>query len=128
MRQIIYIAVAGGMGAVGRYYITSLAYRLLGDGFPFGTLIVNLIGSFLLGFLMQANISTNLVPVSLRLPLTLGLLGAFTTFSAFSYETMGYLGDGAWVMAGSNILVNVLLGITAAFLGLLLGRTLFGGV
>lgn len=127
MREILYIAVAGGLGALGRYYMTGLAHRVLGDGFPYGTLIVNLLGSFLVGFVMQAGLSTDLVPRSVRVILTLGFLGAFTTFSAFSYETLGYLEDGAWLMAGVNVLVNVVPGIIAVFLGVLLGRTLLGG-
>ncbi|MBN2076432.1 MAG: fluoride efflux transporter CrcB [Dehalococcoidales bacterium] len=128
MRDIIYIVVAGGFGALGRYFITGLAHRLFGAGFPYGTLIVNVLGSFLIGLVMQASMSTDLVPPSWRLALTLGFLGAFTTFSAFSYETLGYLEDGAWLLAGVNILANVLPAIIAVFFGVLLGRTLFGGV
>jgi CrcB protein len=127
VREIIYIAVAGGLGALARYYMSGLAHRVLGDGFPYGTLVVNLLGSFLVGLVMQAGISTDMVPRGLRLALTLGFLGAFTTFSAFSYETMGYLEDGAWLMAAVNILANVVPGVIAVFLGVLLGRTILGG-
>lgn len=127
MREIIYITVAGGLGALGRYYMTGLAHRLLGEGFPYGTLIVNVLGSFLIGLVMQTSMSTDLVPRAWRLALTFGFLGAFTTFSAFSYETLGYLEDGAWLMAGVNILTNVFPAIIAVFLGVLIGRTLFGG-
>ena len=122
MREIIYIAVAGGLGALGRYYMTGLAQRLFGNGFPYGTLVVNLAGSFLLGFAMQISLSTSLIPHSLRTAFTLGFLGAFTTFSTFSYETLGYIENGAWLTAGTNILTNVVLGIVAAFLGILVGR------
>jgi CrcB protein len=128
MSEVIFITLAGGLGALGRYYMAGLAQRLLGDGFPFGTLIVNVLGSFLIGLVMQASMSTDLVPRTWRLALTLGFWGAFTTFSAFSYETLGYLQDGALLMAGINILTNVFPAITAVFLGVLLGRTLFGGV
>jgi CrcB protein len=127
MREIICIAVAGSLGALGRYYMSSAAHRLLGDGFPYGTLAVNVIGSFLIGLIMQVSLSTDIVPRTWRLALTFGFLGAFTTFSTFSYETLGYLEDGAWLMMGMNILANVLAAITAAFLGVLLGRALFGG-
>jgi len=107
VREVIYIAVAGSLGALGRYYLAGLAQRVLGGGFPYGTLLVNVLGSFLVGFVMQVGMSTDLMPRSLRLAATLGFLGAFTTFSAFSYETLGYLEDGMWLMAGVNILANV---------------------
>ncbi len=127
MREVLYIAVAGGLGALGRYYMAGLAQRMLGDGFPYGTLLVNVLGSFLVGFIMQAGMSTDVLPRSLRLAATLGFLGAFTTFSAFSYETLGYLEDGMWLMAGVNILANVIPAIMAVFLGVSLGRTILGG-
>ena len=127
MREIIYIGVAGGLGTLGRYYVTGLAHRLLGYGFPYGTLSVNLVGSFLVGFVAQAGINTGLVPQTLRVPLTLGFLGGFTTFAAFSLETLGYLENGAWSMAGMNILTNVVPGIIAVLLGVMVGRALLGG-
>jgi len=127
VREILYIAVAGGLGALGRYSISGLAQRIFGDAFPYGTLVVNILGSFLLGFVMQASMNTDLFPRNLRLAVTIGFLGAFTTFSTFSYETLGYIEDGAWLTAGLNILTNVVPGIIAVFLGILLGRTLFGG-
>ena len=126
MHEIIYIAIAGGLGALGRYYMTGLAQKLFGTGFPYGTLAVNLVGSFLLGLAMQISMSTDLIPRNLRTAFTLGFLGAFTTFSTFSYETFGYIENGAWLTAGGNILTNVVLGIVAAFLGILLGRVLVG--
>jgi len=127
VREVIYIAVAGGLGALGRYYMTGLAQRVLGEGFPYGTLIVNILGSFLVGFVMQVGMSTDLISRFVRLAATLGFLGAFTTFSAFSYETLGYLEDGMWLIAGVNILANVIPAIIAVFLGVSLGRTILGG-
>jgi CrcB protein len=124
--DVIYVAVAGGLGAISRYYLSGLAQRV-GSGFPYGTLTVNLVGSFLLGLIMQTGISTDLMPRALRLALTIGFLGAFTTFSTFSYETLGYLEDGAWLTASLNVLINVVPGIIAVFLGAFLARTIFGG-
>ena len=126
MVDVIYVAVAGGLGAISRSYLSGLAQRV-GSGFPFGTLTVNLVGSFLLGLIMQTGISTDLMPRALRLALTIGFLGAFTTFSTFSYETLGYLEDGAWLTASLNVLINVVPGIIAVFLGAFLARTIFGG-
>ena len=126
MREVIYIAVAGAVGALGRYYITELARRLLGEGFPYGTLIVNVVGSFLIGLIIKISMNTGAISPSLRLALTVGLLGAFTTFSAFSYETLGLVENGAWLTAGMNVLANVITGILAALLGLMLGRAITG--
>ena len=126
MVDVIYVAVAGGLGAISRYYLSGLAQRV-GSEFPFGTLTVNLVGSFLLGLIMQTGISTDLMPRALRLALTIGFLGAFTTFSTFSYETLGYLEDGAWLTASLNVLINVVPGIIAVFLGAFLARTILGG-
>jgi len=128
VRDIIYIAIAGSFGALGRYFMTDLAHRLLGGGYPYGTLAVNIVGSFLIGLIIQTGISTDLISPAWRLALTVGFLGAFTTFSTFSYETLSYLEDGTWSMAGVNIVANVLLAMIAVFFGVLLGRTLFGGV
>ena len=127
MRDIILIAMAGGLGAISRYEMSGLAHRLWGDGFPYGTLAVNVIGSFLIGLVMQASLSTDLVPPGWRLAATVGFLGAFTTFSTFSYETLGYIEDGAWLTAGLNTGVNVFLAILAVTFGVFLARTLFGG-
>lgn len=127
MLEIIYIAIAGGIGALGRYFSTGLVHRLLGDGFPYGTLFINLVGSFLIGFVMHISMSTDFIPRSLRLAVTIGFLGAFTTFSTFSYETLGYLEEGAWLMAGMNILANVGAGIAAALFGVICGRAILGG-
>lgn len=127
MLDIIYIAVAGSLGAISRYEMAGLAHRWMGTGFPYGTLAVNVIGSFVIGLVMQISLSTDLIPPAWRLAMTVGFLGAFTTFSAFSYETLGYLEDGAWLTAGVNILANVLLSVLAAFLGVSLARAIFGG-
>lgn len=127
MREAIYIAIAGGIGALGRYYISGFFHKLLGESFPYGTLAVNFIGSFLLGLIMQISLGTDIIPQNLRLAFTLGFLGAFTTFSTFSYETLKLFEDGAWLMGGANILANVLLGIAAAFAGIMLGRVVLGG-
>lgn len=127
MRNIVFIIVAGGLGALSRYQMSGLAHRLFGDGFPYGTLAVNVIGSFLIGLVMQTSLSTDIVPPAWRLGITVGFLGALTTFSTFSYETLGYIEDGNWTVAMANILFNVFLVIIAVSLGVWLARTLFGG-
>ena len=126
MRDIIFIIVAGGLGAGARYYLAEMARRLLGAGFPYGTLTVNIIGSFLIGLVMQISITTEVIPRDLRVALTIGFLGAFTTFSTFSYETLGYFENGSWLLGGLNVLANVVICLLAAFLGLVVGRAILG--
>ncbi|MFA6347766.1 MAG: fluoride efflux transporter CrcB, partial [Dehalococcoidales bacterium] len=105
--QVLYIAIAGALGAVSRFLLSGFAYRLLGSGFPYGTLCVNVLGSLLIGFIMQVGLSTDIIPQQLRTTITVGFLGAFTTFSTFSYETLNYIQEGVWGMALLNIAANV---------------------
>jgi CrcB protein len=125
---ILLIAIFGAVGAVGRYAVGLSAVHLLGDRFAFGTLTVNVIGCFLLGLLVHVGTTTELVPPDLRTALAIGLLGAFTTFSTFGYETMKYVEDGTWQLAIANVAANLVLGLIAAWGGLTLARYVFGGV
>jgi CrcB protein len=124
--QALYLFIAGGLGALSRWGLSGLAQRI-GDSFPWGTLTVNLVGSLALGFIMQIGLSTDLIPRELRIAVTVGFLGAFTTFSTFSFETARYLEDGVWATGLLNIVLNVVLCIAAALLGMFLGRTATGG-
>jgi len=128
VRDILFIAVAGALGALSRYGLSGVAQKINSIGFPIGTLFVNIIGSFLIGFVMQLGLSTDIIPRSIRVILTVGFLGAFTTFSTFSYETVKLLEDGAWILGIGNIAVNVIFGIIAVALGILLGRFMTGGI
>lgn len=126
MRAALFIAVAGALGTLSRYGLSAAAQRITGDGFPLGTLLVNILGSALIGLVMQMGLNTDIIPRSLRVILTIGFLGAFTTFSAFAYETIKYLEEGAWLSGITNIGANVGLSVLALFLGMLLGRTIYG--
>ena len=123
----IYIAVAGALGALSRWGISRAGYRFFGTGFAWGTLIANVLGCFLLGFLMHLCLASDKISDTLRLAITVGFLGALTTFSTFSYETVNYIEDGSWALAMANITANLALGLGATFGGLVLARTLFGG-
>ncbi len=123
MRDLFVLALAGAAGSVSRYALTSWTSRLFGKGFPYGTLLVNVLGSLCLGLLMSLVIGTGLIPRVWRIPLSVGFFGAFTTFSTFSYETVAYIEKGAWSPALINIGANLVLCLGAAWLGLLLGRT-----
>jgi CrcB protein len=125
--QILYLAIAGALGAVSRFLLSGFTYRLLGSGFPYGTLCVNVIGSLLIGFVMQVGLNTDIIPQSLRTVITVGFLGAFTTFSTFSFETLNYIQDGVWGMALLNIAVNVIVCLLAVFAGIIIGKLAFGG-
>lgn len=126
MREVILIGVAGALGAMSRYGLSIAANRLVSESLPFGTLAVNVIGCFLIGYIMHLGLTTDMIPATWRLALTVGFLGGLTTFSSFSYETVALLQEGAWIVAVGNITANVVLGITATLAGLGLGRLTLG--
>jgi CrcB protein len=117
----LYIAVGGAVGAALRYLISGWTYAILGTGFPWGTLVVNLIGSFLIGLLWQLFADAAVSPNTRILILT-GGLGAFTTFSTFALESLNLFRDGDIELGLANVLVSDLLGIALVFLGIIVGR------
>jgi len=122
MKELVAIAVAGALGSIGRYSVGRWVYEAFGPQFVYGTLAVNVAGCFALGFLMQVGISSDTVPSTLRLALTTGFLGAFTTFSTFGYETVRYVEDGALALAAINVGANVGIGLLAAWAGMASAR------
>jgi CrcB protein len=113
----IFVTVGGATGALARYWLSGWVASAFSGFFPLGTLVVNVLGSFLLGFGMQA---MEAVPVSaeVRTMLTIGFLGAFTTFSTFSYETVALLRDGDWTRATLYTGLSFVLGLTAVIIGI----------
>ena len=126
MRDAPWIAIAGALGALSRWGVSSLVNRHLGERLAWGTLTVNVVGSLVLGVMMQVGMSSETFPRALRVALTVGFLGAFTTFSTFSYETYRYVENGAWGTALVNVLANLIPGLIAAWAGLALGRVIVG--
>ncbi|MCW8860569.1 MAG: fluoride efflux transporter CrcB [Deltaproteobacteria bacterium] len=122
--QVLYIGIFGGLGCVARYLASGWTYQLLGRSLPYGTLLVNVLGSFLLGVLMTLGLRSTLFSPELRLGLTVGFMGGFTTFSTFSYETLRLLEEGSLWQAGINIFLNVALCLIFALLGVLVARYL----
>ena len=116
-----YVFIGGGLGAVCRYGVTTTVGMLLGGMFPWGTLIVNLVGSLLMGLVLGALLplakSLQLLPESLRLLLTVGFLGGFTTFSSFSMETLTLLRGDSFFLAAVNVVGSIVLGLAAAYIG-----------
>ncbi len=109
---------------MGRYFVGGLAPRILGQAFPYGTLLVNVFGSFFISLVMGVALNSSSIPVNLRLFLTTGILGGFTTYSTFNYETLMLLQQRLWLTAGLN-LVGTLLGcLVAGVLGLAVARLL----
>src|SRR4030095_9553432 len=100
------LTVAGALGTRSRWAVSGWAYRLFGERFPYGTLLVNVIGCLLIGVVMEVSLLTDLLPPAWRVALTIGFLGGFTTFSTFGYETLRYLEDGAWWPALANVGAN----------------------
>lgn len=124
--QYIFVFLGGGLGAVCRYLATSFFAMRFGAAFPYGTLFVNVTGSFLMGLVMgllPLLPRGALLPENLRLLLAVGFLGGFTTFSSFSMETLALLQGAHALSALLNVLANVILGMAAAWAGLLLVRT-----
>jgi len=124
MTRFLLICLGGALGTGLRYIVAGVAARWLGAEFPWGTLTVNLAGSFLIGLVQQVGTTTLLIPDDIRLFLTVGMFGGFTTYSAFSYETLRLVEFGAWQEAGLNVLVTTGLSLTLCFLGIAVGRTL----
>jgi fluoride exporter len=127
MSRFLWICLGGAVGTGARYLLSGWALSLLGAGFPYGTLAVNVIGSFCVGLLVQVGLATALMSPTLRMALTTGVMGGFTTYSTFNYETIRYIQDGAWRLAVGNVAITLAACLAAGFAGLALGRSLFGG-
>ena len=121
--RLLLICFGGACGTAARYGVEVAAIRWLGVDFPYGTLMVNVVGSFLIGVIQEVALSTTLVPETLRLVLAVGVMGGFTTYSAFSYQTIRLAERGA-VPAALNVLLTTGLCLGACVLGLFVGRAL----
>jgi len=119
------IALAGAVGTLARWGLSAAVYARLGEGFPWGTLAVNVLGCFIFGVVMQAW-ATNALGDTTRALVCIGFLGAFTTFSTFSYDTVAKLQEGQWLVAGGNVLGSVAAGLLAVWAGIALARVIWG--
>jgi CrcB protein len=124
MKEFFVVFLGGGVGSALRYWLSGSVYRFVQPTFPYGTLVVNISGCFLIGFLMAVFEERFVVQPLLRLFLTLGILGGFTTFSTFSYETVELLREGSMLSGLLNVLFSLGGCLTATLLGNVLGRLL----
>jgi CrcB protein len=117
MNKLLLIAVGGGLGSVLRYLAASWGQQLVAGEFPIGTLLVNVSGCLLIGYLGTLFVGPAVLREEYRIAVLVGFLGGFTTFSTFGYETWGLLADRSWGMAIANFLISNVVGVTAVWLG-----------
>ncbi len=124
MLDLLVISLGAIVGANARYLLSRYAARVIGPVFPYGTLIVNVVGSLIVGFLMIWGTERVLMDPRWRLLIVIGFCGAFTTFSSFAFETMAYFEQGQWGLLAINFISNNLLCLVAALAGMALARVL----
>ncbi len=122
MKHILFIAFGGAIGAVMRYAVSNGMHAILGRGFPYGTMTVNVLGSLLIGLLYILLIERLGQSEEWRAVLIIGFLGAFTTFSTFSIESINLIESGEISKAMINILLSVAMCLVAAWAGVIIGR------
>jgi CrcB protein len=125
MFHIMLVAIGGASGSVARYLTGIAMTRWLGTAFPWGTITVNIVGSFAIGLLAELVARKLSAPMEMRLLLVVGFLGGFTTFSSFSLDTLSLFEKGEGLAALAYVGASVILSLAAAFGGLALGRSLF---
>ena len=126
MLNLLWIGIAGGIGSVARYLMSSFALRIFGMTYPYGTLSVNVVGSFLMGLIMESSLSSSTISPTLRLILTTGFLGGFTTYSSFNQETLQQLQSGDYQKTFLYILLMFVFCIAAGFSGWVIARKFVG--
>lgn len=123
MKEVLFVAAGGAVGSSLRYLLSSGIYAWYGRAFPWGTLAVNVLGSFAIGLLSILLVEKFNVAQEWRLAIVVGVLGGFTTFSSFSWDTLDLMQQGLTIKALFNVLANVMLCIVAAWLGALWAKS-----
>ncbi|MDD3815180.1 MAG: fluoride efflux transporter CrcB [Desulfocapsaceae bacterium] len=124
MQVVLLVAGFGALGCVARYYISGWVYDLFGRDLPYGTFVVNILGAFLIGLVMEFGMRSTLLPVSLRTGIVIGFLGGLTTFSSFSYETFRLLEEGNFLVVTTNVLMSVIVCLLFTWIGIYTARVL----
>ena len=120
--NMIAIMIGGAMGAAMRYLVSNGIYSLLGREFPYGTLFVNVLGSFLMGFLTVLLIEKGNIDPLIKAAILVGFLGAFTTFSTFSIDTLALINKGALSYAFLNMIASVIICVSAVWFGIFIAK------
>jgi CrcB protein len=126
MLMYLWVAIGGALGSVGRFWINGMVSRHFGETFPWGTMLINVTGSFVIGF-FAASTGTEgrwLASPSFRTFFMIGICGGYTTFSSFSLQTLNLANDGEWLRAGANVVLSVVLCLAGVWLGSLLANQL----
>lgn len=126
MQNYIIVFIGAGIGGVLRYWLSGFVYKFLPPTFPYGTLTVNVLGSFIIGIVMYYFDAYELISYQLRIFLTIGFCGGLTTFSTFSYETINFLKEREYLYAGLNILLNLFLTLFVLFISYKLSKIISG--
>ena len=126
MKLCLIVALGSGIGGFLRYAISDFVYKYSPSLFPYGTLVVNIAGSFLLGFILFYLDAVKLISAEMRLFLTVGLCGGLTTFSTFSYETVKLIQDSEYLLASTNVLLNVFITLLAVLLAAFISKLIIG--
>lgn len=126
LTQYLWVAIGGALGTTARYWLSGLAARLIGETFPWGTLLINVTGSFIIGFFATLTGPDGRVFVgsTARQFVMIGLCGGFTTFSSFSLQALNLANDGEWLYAGANVAGSVVLCLAAVWAGYALAVSL----
>lgn len=123
---MLLVGLGGAIGSVLRFLTSLVAAHWFGAEFPYGTLIVNLAGSFVIGVVQQIGSDALLIPDNVRIFITTGMMGGLTTYSTFSYETVRLMETNAWPQAWINIVVTTTISLGLCFLGIAVGRLVLG--
>ncbi len=126
MESYLWVAIGSALGGVARYWCSGVAARLFGETFPWGTVIVNIVGSFVIGFFATLTGPDGRVYASsiVRQFVMFGICGGYTTFSSFSLQTLNLVNDGEWLRAGGNVVVSVVCCMVAVWIGHILASGL----
>ncbi len=121
MDKVIIVGIGGFIGAAIRYLISTGTSKWFGNQFPYGTLIVNVIGGLIIGIIFELYMSTDIITPNMKLFLTTGIMGGLTTFSTFSYETVDLFSNGKYIIGIINTCLNLFLSFGGVILGKLIG-------
>jgi CrcB protein len=124
--RLLIVCLGGALGSGARYLLATWVTDAFGADFPRGTILINLTGSFLIAVVMELAAATGAVSVELRLFLATGILGGYTTYSSFNYETLRLASQGTWLLAGLNVAITLGGCLVAGWLGVVTGRAVAG--